>query len=112
MKSKEVLKKTQQSKQSKLLKIIIIVGIILFLLSVALILYPLLFQKIKGNVLYEKEDGPIVGIANPASTYCVEHNNTFEIRNDDQGNQYGVCINTKTREECEEWAFFRGECEL
>jgi hypothetical protein len=49
------------------------------------------------------------GIANPASTYCVEHSGTSEIRTAEDGSQYGVC-SFPDGSECEEWAFFRGEC--
>lgn len=49
------------------------------------------------------------GIANPASTYCVEQGGTSEIRTAEDGSQYGVCSFPDGRE-CEEWAFFREEC--
>lgn len=46
-------------------------------------------------------------IANPASVYCVENGGTLEIRTND-GGEYGVCVFETF--ECEEWAYFRGEC--
>ncbi len=49
------------------------------------------------------------GIANPASVYCQKQGGKLEIRKDINGGQYGVCIFTD-ESECEEWAFFRGEC--
>lgn len=49
------------------------------------------------------------GIANPASTYCVEKGGTSEIRTAEDGSQFGVCT-FSDGSECEEWAFFRGEC--
>jgi putative hemolysin len=49
------------------------------------------------------------GIANPASAFCVEQGGTTEIRTAKDGSQYGVCSFTDGSE-CEEWAFFRGEC--
>jgi len=51
-----------------------------------------------------------VGLANPASVYCEEQGGRLEIRSDEAGNQYGACI-FDDGSECEEWAFFRGECE-
>ena len=48
-------------------------------------------------------------IANPASKYCIEHGGQLEIRSDAQGNQYGICI-FPDKSECDEWAYFRGEC--
>ena len=49
------------------------------------------------------------GIANPASVYCEEHGGELEIRTGDDGGEYGVCV-FSDGSECEEWAFFRGEC--
>lgn len=48
------------------------------------------------------------GLPNPASVYCTEQGGTLDIREDDSG-QYGVCI-FDDGSECEEWAFYRGEC--
>jgi len=47
-------------------------------------------------------------MANPASVYCHEQGYTLEIRTDADG-EYGVCI-FPDGSECEEWAYFRGEC--
>jgi hypothetical protein len=46
-----------------------------------------------------------VGLANPASTNCLQLGGRSEIRNGAQG-QYGVCIFADGRV-CEEWALFR-----
>lgn len=50
-----------------------------------------------------------VGIANPASTYCVQHGGEVRIVTDSDGSQRGDCLlpNGKT---CDEWAYFRNEC--
>lgn len=48
-------------------------------------------------------------IANPASAYCAERGYVSQIRTASDGSQYGVCI-FPDGTECEEWAFFRGEC--
>lgn len=50
------------------------------------------------------------GLANPASVYCEEKGGKLEIRTDENGGQYGVCI-FEDGSECEEWAYFRGECQ-
>jgi putative hemolysin len=50
-----------------------------------------------------------VGIANPASVFCVEQGGTSEIRTDAQGGQSGYCV-FQGGSECEEWAFMRSEC--
>ncbi len=47
-------------------------------------------------------------IANPASQNCVKQGGTLEIR-DETGGQVGYCL-FADGSECEEWAFFRGEC--
>jgi putative hemolysin len=57
----------------------------------------------------EAEPGEKTGLANPASVYCEEQGNTLELRTDSDGGQYGMCI-FPDGSECEEWAYFRGEC--
>ncbi len=50
----------------------------------------------------------VIGMPNPASVYCEEHGGTLDMRDSEEG-QYGVCV-FPDGGECEEWAFFRGEC--
>jgi len=50
-----------------------------------------------------------IGMANPASVHCEEEGGTLEMREDTDGGQFGMCI-FEDGSECEEWAFFRGEC--
>lgn len=50
----------------------------------------------------------VSALPNPASVNCVEKGNKLEIR-EGTGGQYGVCIFPDGKE-CEEWAYFRGEC--
>lgn len=47
------------------------------------------------------------GVANPASVYCEEQGGRVELRDSEAG-QYGMCIFADG--ECEEWAYYRGEC--
>lgn len=49
-------------------------------------------------------------LANPASVYCEEQGGTLEIRADAEGGQVGYCL-FDDGSECEEWAFYRGECQ-
>jgi putative hemolysin len=49
------------------------------------------------------------GLPNPASVYCQEQGGRLEIRTAADGGQVGYCVFTDGSE-CEEWAFFRGEC--
>jgi putative hemolysin len=48
-------------------------------------------------------------MANPASVFCEEQGGKLEIRTQQDGGQYGVCVFAGVGE-CEEWALFRGEC--
>jgi putative hemolysin len=50
-----------------------------------------------------------IGIANPASKFCVEKGFKSEIRTAQDGSQKGYCIFPGGKE-CEEWAFYRGQC--
>jgi putative hemolysin len=47
-------------------------------------------------------------LANPAAAYCEGQGYTVELRTDENG-AYGVCI-FPDGTECDEWAFYRGEC--
>jgi putative hemolysin len=49
-----------------------------------------------------------VDMPNPASVHCVDEGGELEIR-DEAGGQVGYCL-FPDGSECEEWAFFRGEC--
>jgi putative hemolysin len=53
------------------------------------------------------QDDP--GLANPASVYCEEQGGVVDIRTADDGGQVGICVFADGAE-CEEWAFYRGEC--
>ena len=52
---------------------------------------------------------PLAGIANPASTYCEEQGGILQLRTDPDGGTYGVCTFSNCTE-CEEWAYYRGDC--
>ena len=62
----------------------------------------------EGKCISVSEEENKTALPNPASVYCIEQGGTLEIREDEQRNQYGVCIFPQG--ECEEWAFYRGEC--
>ncbi|MBK8051303.1 MAG: DUF333 domain-containing protein [Anaerolineales bacterium] len=47
-------------------------------------------------------------MANPASVYCTENGGSSEIRQEANG-EVGYCV-FDNGNECEEWAYFRGEC--
>lgn len=65
----------------------------------------------KETFTLETDNAPAdAELPNPASVYCEEQGYRAEIRTDDEGGQYGVCI-FPDGSECDEWAFYRGECE-
>jgi len=49
-----------------------------------------------------------VGLANPASVFCEEQGGRVDIRTESRG-EVGYCV-FPDGSECEEWAFYRGEC--
>ena len=51
------------------------------------------------------------GIANPASTNCINKGGTLKIQKGGSGGEYGICVFEDNRQ-CEEWALFRGECPI
>ncbi|GEM_PF-5713897 len=63
-------------------------------------------EKIEPNKNRSVEN---VGIANPASVFCENHGGILDIREDKDGRQFGMCV-FENGQECEEWAFMRGEC--
>ncbi len=48
-------------------------------------------------------------IANPASVYCKQTGGKLELKQDAKGGTVGICI-FPDKSECEEWAYYRGEC--
>lgn len=53
---------------------------------------------------------PKANLPNPASVHCEESGGTLEIREEESGGQVGYCV-FEDGSECEEWVFFRGECQ-
>ncbi len=62
-----------------------------------------------GPVVVTPTPAP-VAIANPASVFCSEHGGTLTIKDTPDG-QSGVCT-FPGGVSCEEWALFRGECNI
>ena len=66
---------------------------------------------LKTSEKKDTETGNASQIANPASEYCIEQGNDLTIKTNPDGSQTGYCVSPEDTE-CEEWAFFRGECIL
>jgi len=49
-------------------------------------------------------------VPNPASIFCEQNGGILELRQDASGATAGICVFTDGSE-CDEWAFFRGECQ-
>ncbi len=52
---------------------------------------------------------PTTELPNPASKFCIEQGYNLTIRTNPNGSQTGYCV-FPNGSECEEWAYFRGEC--
>jgi putative hemolysin len=64
---------------------------------------------ILDKMLIDSADVSSYQIANPASSHCLSSGGKLEIRTAEDGSQTGHCI-FKSGSECEEWAYYRGEC--
>lgn len=79
----------------------------LFILIIIVIIAGGIWFVVSGQ-LFKKGD---VGLANPASVFCVDNGGRLDIRNDSNGGQEGFCV-FKDNTECDEWVYFRGECKM
>jgi putative hemolysin len=52
---------------------------------------------------------PEADMPNPASVYCEQNGGNLELRQDASGGVAGICV-FPDGSECDEWAYFRGEC--
>lgn len=57
----------------------------------------------------DKKDSANANMPNPASVFCEENGGKVDIRTAEDGSQQGFCV-FPDGSECDEWAFFRGEC--
>jgi putative hemolysin len=95
---------------SKNVKITLLVGILLFT-GILLLWGSGLVAIFPSNSAITGATQPAeAGLPNPASAHCEAQGYSLEIRTDEQGGQYGICI-FPDGSQCEEWEYYRGECE-
>jgi putative hemolysin len=99
---------------SRGVKILIgIVGTLLLAFLIGVVMCELVFAPVGSTGPESGEEASSssaeVGLPNPAAVYCEEQGGRVEIRTDADGGQYGICI-FADGSECDEWAFYRGEC--
>ncbi len=90
-------------------------GLILFILAACSAAFPDGMIQTRPTPSPDAGEPPLAGgtaqagLPNPASVFCEQQGNRLEIRTAADGSQSGVCI-FADGSECDEWAFFRGEC--
>lgn len=70
--------------------------------------------NINQNNNYQNEDFPeqkMIGMANPASVYCVEQDGESLTKQNKDGSEYGIC-KFKDGKEVDEWEFYRKNHDL
>ena len=93
-------------------------GIFLTGLIILVILIVGLFWFIKNmnvdtdvNVDFSRKETVVNQTGTIASLKCLEDGYKVELRITEEGNMYGVCINTQDKE-CDEWKYYDGTCTL
>lgn len=79
--------------------------VVLIVVAVAMVAFGV-YQKSSSNSV----GGDRAGLANPASVFCTANGGTLALL-DEAAGQVGMC-SFPTGEKCEEWALFRGECNV
>lgn len=85
-------------------KLILTLVIVVVLLGGGYLGYTLLKEDKPIDTNSNQDDNQNTGIANPASTNCIDKGGTLKIEDN-----VGYCY-FDDGSKCEEWAFFRGEC--
>ena len=70
--------------------------------------------NVNQNNNYQNEDFPeqkMIGMANPASVYCVEQSGESITKQNKDGSEYGIC-KFKDGKEVDEWEFYRKNHDL
>lgn len=94
-------------------KILYIFLVIIILLGLVYVGYTLLQDTENGDTIETELDQDTTkneGLANPASTNCIEKGGELIIEDEVEG-EIGYCL-FDDGSRCEEWAFYRGECNV
>lgn len=70
--------------------------------------------NVNQNNNYQNEEFPeqkMIGMANPASVYCVEQDGESLTKQNKDGSEYGIC-KFKDSKEVDEWEFYRKNHDL
>ena len=67
-------------------------------------------QDCNNSTVPTHAGGGGIGMANPASGNCEEKGGMLRIVTQEDGGQIGMCTLADGVTECEEWAYYRGEC--
>lgn len=70
--------------------------------------------NVNQNNNYQNEEFPeqkMIGMANPASVYCVEQDGESITKQNKDGSEYGIC-KFKDGKEVDEWEFYRKNHDL
>lgn len=94
-----------------------LLGLIILPIIIGVIITIIILQfMIMGALLYSSfsdynftAGSNLTQIANPASVYCVDQGGIIDLRTDESGGVSGYCV-FPDGSECEEWAYYRGEC--
>ena len=71
-------------------------------------------ENVNQNSNYQNEEFPeqkMIGMANPASVYCVEQGGESITKQNKDGSEYGIC-KFKDGKEVDEWEFYRKNHDL
>ncbi|MCX6788664.1 MAG: DUF333 domain-containing protein [Candidatus Jorgensenbacteria bacterium] len=86
--------------------------VILSTIIYTIISIPRMNEVKNAPVISEPEpQPPNPQIANPASENCVKVGGNLQMQKKEDGSEYGLCYFEDARA-CEEWALFRGECQV
>ena len=92
--------------KSKIFKLALVIVICALVVTMGFVMFN---RTNKVTNVIPLENTSTIGLANPASTNCIDKGGNLVIQTDPNGGQYGLCYFEDNRA-CEEWALMRGDC--